>query len=162
MSALIITSVAGPGAVAVRSNDKDYAGSTMDAVPVALTKHEGGRAVDIQWSDGVEQRLPARLLRDKCPCATCREKKAAAAKQSQTGIRSLNILSPAELQPLQVTGMTPAGSYAYNIAFSDGHGSGVYTLEYLRELTGPSAPPSPEENSGNSATKDQSRGTIAS
>lgn len=132
----------------------------MDAVPIALTKHEGGRAVEIQWSDGVAQRLPARLLRDKCPCATCREKKAAAAKQSQTGVRSLNILSAAELQPLQVTGMTPAGSYAYNIGFSDGHGSGVYTLEYLRELTGPGATPSPGDRQGNPAGTDTSRGTI--
>jgi len=122
--------------LAVRSDDEDYAESTMDAVPIALTKHEGGRSVEIQWSDGVAQQLSARVLRDRCPCATCREKKAAAAKQSQSGVRSLNILSAAELQPLQVMGMTPAGSYAYNIAFSDGHGSGVYTLEYLRELPG--------------------------
>ena len=108
----------------------------MDAVPIALTKREGGRAVEIHWSDGVAQSLTARVLRDRCPCATCREKKAAATKQSQSGVRSLNILSAAELQPLQVTGMTPAGSYAYNIAFSDGHSSGVYTLEFLRELPG--------------------------
>jgi DUF971 family protein len=28
------------------------------------------------------------------------------------------------------------GQYAYGIAFSDGHSSGIYTLDYLRELAG--------------------------
>jgi DUF971 family protein len=36
--------------------------------------------------------------------------------------------------PLAITGMQPVGQYAYKIVFSDGHDSGIYTLEYLREL----------------------------
>jgi DUF971 family protein len=46
------------------------------------------------------------------------------------------VLSPAEVAPLAVTGMRPVGQYAYGIEFSDGHSSGIYTLEYLRELDG--------------------------
>jgi DUF971 family protein len=30
--------------------------------------------------------------------------------------------------------MTPVGNYAYGIAFSDGHDTGIYTVDYLREL----------------------------
>jgi DUF971 family protein len=30
--------------------------------------------------------------------------------------------------------MSPVGNYAYAIAFSDGHDTGIYTIEYLREL----------------------------
>jgi len=30
--------------------------------------------------------------------------------------------------------MRPAGNYAYTIAFSDGHSSGIYSLELLRQL----------------------------
>jgi DUF971 family protein len=44
------------------------------------------------------------------------------------------VLSPQELAPLSIAGMTPVGQYAYSIEFSDGHSSGIYTLEYLREL----------------------------
>jgi DUF971 family protein len=36
--------------------------------------------------------------------------------------------------PLSISGMQPVGQYAYKIVFSDGHDSGIYTLEYLREL----------------------------
>jgi DUF971 family protein len=30
--------------------------------------------------------------------------------------------------------MKPVGNYAYAISFSDGHDTGIYTIEYLREL----------------------------
>jgi len=30
--------------------------------------------------------------------------------------------------------MKPVGNYAYSIAFSDGHDTGIYTLELLRQL----------------------------
>ncbi len=107
----------------------------MDMIPVGLAKQNGGRSLEIQWSDGFTQPLTARQLRDRCPCATCREKKAAEQKKATGGVRLLQIVSDAELQPLVVVRMTPTGNYAYNIVFSDGHSSGVYTLEYLRGLT---------------------------
>jgi DUF971 family protein len=68
-----------------------------------------------------------RELRDSCPCASCREKRGEQA-QSQT---LLPILSPAETRPLRIMGMKPVGHYAYTIAFSDGHDTGIYTLEQL-------------------------------
>lgn len=105
----------------------------MDTVPVGLVKQDGGRSLEIQWSDGWTQLLTARQLRDTCPCATCREKQAADRKKASSGVKLLQIVSDAELQPLTVVRMTPAGNYAYNIQFSDGHSSGVYTLERLRE-----------------------------
>ena len=46
----------------------------------------------------------------------------------------LPVLSPAETVPLAIAAMQPVGQYAYSIEFSDGHSSGIYTLEYLREL----------------------------
>jgi DUF971 family protein len=44
------------------------------------------------------------------------------------------VLSAAEAQPLTIRDMQPVGSYAYAIAFSDGHSTGIYTLEHLRQL----------------------------
>jgi DUF971 family protein len=46
----------------------------------------------------------------------------------------LPIISAAEAQPLRITGMKPVGNYAYSIDFSDGHNTGIYTLESLREM----------------------------
>ena len=46
----------------------------------------------------------------------------------------LPIISDADIRPLRIAAMKPVGSYAYSIDFSDGHNTGIYTLESLREL----------------------------
>ena len=84
-------------------------------------------ALLVQWSDGLEHRIPWRVLRDHCPCATCRQKRAEPAP-------TFNILKPEETAPVRATGMSPLGNYAYQIDFSDGHKTGIYSLELLREL----------------------------
>ena len=86
-------------------------------------------AIEIAWSDGRRSVYTPRLLRDACPCATCRETRATPAPTPL-----LPVLAPAETIPLAITAMKPVGQYAYSIEFSDGHSSGIYTLDYLREL----------------------------
>ncbi len=46
----------------------------------------------------------------------------------------LPILTAAEAAPLTIAAMKPVGRYAYGIDFSDGHDTGIFTLESLREL----------------------------
>ena len=101
-------------------------------LPTAIRRRDNG-SIEIAWSDGVEGVATPRRLRDACPCASCREKRVEPA--DATGARLLQVLKAEEIAPLTVTGMSPVGQYAYKIAFSDGHDSGIYTLEYLRELT---------------------------
>jgi DUF971 family protein len=81
----------------------------------------------IAWSDGQQRRYAFRELRDRCPCATCREK-------HKTPTPLLPVLSTGEAQPLKVLGMKPVGNYAYSINFSDGHDTGIYSFELLRQL----------------------------
>ncbi|HXY36745.1 MAG TPA: DUF971 domain-containing protein [Planctomycetaceae bacterium] len=89
-----------------------------------------GDSLEIAWSDGVTQRISWRKLRDACPCASCRVERAQSPKPQPL----LAVLSPAEARPLAPVSMRPAGNYAYAIAFSDGHNSGIYSLELLRQL----------------------------
>lgn len=90
----------------------------------------GDAGLRIHWSDGQVREYSVRELREKCPCATCREKRSAPPPPAS----QLTVLSPAEARPLTLGGMRPVGNYAYAIAFSDGHDTGIYTLESLREL----------------------------
>lgn len=96
--------------------------------PVALKGD--AEALRIEWSDGVVHRLPWSYLRDNCPCATCRDQKSAPPPEPG----ALPILSAAEAQPVRASEMKAVGNYAYGIHFSDGHTTGIYALEYLREL----------------------------
>ena len=84
----------------------------------------------ITWSGGEIREYTIRELRDKCPCATCREKRNA----PPPPVTLLPVLSTAETLPLRITAMKPVGNYAYSIDFSDGHNTGIYTLESLRKL----------------------------
>jgi len=84
----------------------------------------------IAWSDDQVRQYSVRELREKCPCATCRERRTAPPPPANV----LTVLSPAETEPLRITAMQPTGRYAYSINFSDGHDTGIYTLELLRQL----------------------------
>ncbi len=84
----------------------------------------------ITWTGGEVREYAIRELRDKCPCATCREKRNAPPPPAT----QLPVLSTAETQPLRITAMKPVGNYAYSIDFSDGHDTGIYTLESLHNM----------------------------
>jgi DUF971 family protein len=100
--------------------------------PFSPTKLErvGETALRIHWSDGQVREYTIVELREKCPCATCREKRSAPPPSPM----QLTVLSPAEARPLRIDGMKPVGAYAYSIEFSDGHNTGIFTFEHLREL----------------------------
>lgn len=102
-------------------------------IPTSLER-VGSAGLRIHWSDESSTEYSAAELRKACPCATCREKHSAGSKEESTGIGGLPVLSLAEAQPLAIRGMRPVGNYAYNIAFNDGHDSGIYTFDYLLEL----------------------------
>ena len=91
--------------------------------PIAL-RLDGPELV-ITWNDGATSRYSPALLRALCPCATCAE------SRKQTGHHS---------QAMHFSGVTfreitPVGNYAYQISFSDGHNTGIYTLDYLHRLS---------------------------
>ena len=46
----------------------------------------------------------------------------------------LPVLTSQQARPLAIEKMHPVGTYAYAIAFSDGHSSGLFTYEFLRQL----------------------------
>lgn len=98
----------------------------MDIYPTKLARETDG-ALAIEWSDGQRRVYAVAQLREQCPCATCREQRSAPAPL-------LPVLKPQAARPLTLVGMTPVGNYAYSIEFSDGHDTGIFTFERLREL----------------------------
>ncbi len=91
-----------------------------------------GNALQIEWSDDITHTLPWRDLRKACPCAVCRTQPPTPETSENENL--LPVITPQEAQPLKVASMIPMGNYAYEIGFSDGHNSGIYSLDYLREI----------------------------
>ena len=98
-----------------------------DLRPVSLKRE--GEGLKIEWSDGVTTFAPWSRLRGNCPCAACIEDRAKPPDP-------FRVLTPQEAAagPPQPVAMKPVGFYAYQITWNDGHSTGIYTLERLREL----------------------------
>lgn len=78
----------------------------------------------IQWRDGKVSLLSARAMRLACPCATCVDE--------WTGDA---LLDPATVPgDIRFDSLRSVGRYAVAPKFSDGHGSGIYTFDRLRNL----------------------------
>lgn len=113
--------------------------SDATVVPQAIER-VGDYGLAITWTDGQRLNYTAVGLRDNCPCATCQEKKLAKQLEKEKSggkMLKLPVLTAGEMQPLRIVRMQPIGNYAYIIGYSDGHDSGIYTFDLLRQLGSP-------------------------
>jgi len=95
----------------------------MDAIP-ANVRQAGDDVLAIDWSDGETTEYRVFDLRCACPCANCRDE--------ITGERLLDPKNvPPDVKPRRIQSV---GKYALKIHWSDGHDTGIYTYERLREL----------------------------
>lgn len=99
----------------------------MPSLPTKIKLAGENNTLAILWSDGHMSAYPYRYLRDKCPCATCSE----SGPRPQTAPSPLPILG---IKPLKPERAELVGRYALQIYWSDGHSSGIYSFNFLREL----------------------------
>src|SRR5262249_31455008 len=99
-----------------------------DLKPTSLRREGDGLAID--WSDGAKTFVSFQTLRKNCPCASCNEER-------QKPADPFKLLSDREVAAgsPHPTKMSPRGHYAYQITWNDGHDTGIFTLEQLRQLS---------------------------
>jgi DUF971 family protein len=102
--------------------------------------------LEIEWRDGVRSTYPIAYLRSMCPCASCKAVRGGYESGHPPAIEavpldapkkklSLSILPGNFAQPLSAVKAELVGNYALRIDWSDNHGSGIYSFEYLREIS---------------------------
>lgn len=102
----------------------------MTTAPTHLDlKKDKGLA--IQWPDGAASYYSIPYLRRMSPSADARELRKAMAKNRLTVIPPGQAAAAGEIT---ATHAELVGNYAIKIEFSDGHRTGIYTWEYLREI----------------------------
>jgi ATP-binding protein involved in chromosome partitioning len=91
-------------------------------MPRSITREDAG--LRIEWdAEGHEGFYPARPLRLACPCAACVEE--------MSGRPILDPATvPADVRPVA---LALVGAYGLRITWSDGHGTGIYTFQALRD-----------------------------
>ena len=104
---------------------------TSDPEHIAISKSKG---IKIDWKDGHRSEYALGYLRDECPCASCTGAHGTEPQKS-------NYSAPASANPFQMfaptlkmSGVEEVGRYAVRILWSDGHNTGIYSFDHLRNI----------------------------
>lgn len=88
--------------------------------PIEVEVQTAGKQLRIHWSDGHQSIYALHYLRGFCPCAVC---------QGHGGAWNFQANTAPDIADIH-----EVGNYALGIGFSDGHSTGIYTFDILREL----------------------------
>ncbi len=92
-------------------------------VPTEI-KQAGPEELQICWSDGHTSVYPVAYLRRNCRCASCLDEWS-----------GKPILDPKDVpDDVKPRAVKRVGRYAVHFDWSDGHTTGIYTFEHLRDL----------------------------
>jgi DUF971 family protein len=100
--------------------------TVSDPEHIAISKSKG---IKIDWKDRHSSEYGIGYLRDKCPCATCTGAHGTPPRQPEAA-------SPFQMYKptLKMLSVEPVGNYAIRIHWSDGHSTGLYSWEHLRNI----------------------------
>lgn len=94
----------------------------MTAWPTELKLGKDKRTLTVSFDDGQHYDLPAELLRVLSPSA-----------EVQGHSPEQRVTVPGK-KAVRIVRLDPVGNYAIRITFDDGHDTGLYMWEYLRDL----------------------------
>jgi DUF971 family protein len=102
--------------------------------PATVNVHvTSGAGVDIAWADGHLSHYEFPYLREECPCATCNDERIKKQEFAAAGPASSAALPMFKPKP-RATAVTVVGNYAIQLSFNDGHATGIYSYDHLRNI----------------------------
>jgi DUF971 family protein len=114
-----------------RSQEADLPRAAVTPVKVRV-QQSTGEGLEIEWKDGHRSRWSFAWLRNACPCATCVEEREVQGRQAGEPKAKPATLLPMYQAPARPESSSPVGNYAIAFQWNDGHGSGIFSWEYLR------------------------------
>jgi len=87
-----------------------------------------GSELAIKWDDGGESFIPLEKLRRHCPCAGC---------NGETDIMGNFYKNPEQkltAAAFQLVRIAGVGGYAIQPVWADGHATGIFSFNYLKQL----------------------------
>ena len=107
----------------------------------------------IEWPDGITNRYPIAYLRKMSPSAEAKQMRQEMEKNPLTVLpQSMANQSG----PLTALDAELVGNYAIRIRFSDGHDTGIFSWQYLREIAPPPESPGTTGNEGSEQSGESS------
>lgn len=89
-----------------------------------------GTELALKWDDGSESFISLEALRRACPCAACK------GEVDILGNLYKGPDAPLSSQAFQIKRVEPVGGYGIQPVWADGHSSGIFSLDFLRRVSG--------------------------
>jgi len=87
-----------------------------------------GTELAVKWSDGTESFISLQDLRRACPCAGCK------GETDIMGNLYKNPPQPLTSRAFELTRLITVGGYAIQPVWADGHATGIYSFDYLKQI----------------------------
>jgi len=104
-----------------------------DPEHIAISKSKG---IEIDWKDGHHSSYGVEYLRDFCPCATCAGTHGTEPRPKRHAGGSVAPANPFQMykERDRMVNIEPVGNYALRIIWNDGHSTGIYSYDHLRQI----------------------------
>ena len=86
-----------------------------------------GNELALAWADGAETYISLEKLRKNCPCAVCQGEPDALGRVAKPSVTHTD-------RSFQLISVQQVGGYALQLKWADGHSTGIYTFDFLRNL----------------------------
>ena len=97
-------------------------------LPIKIKKIENA-LIRITWNDDSISEISLIDLRDNCPCVHCKG-------ESVIFSSYIPIKTPFKAAGFyEIEGIEPVGNYAIQVIWKDKHNTGIYSWDYLKELS---------------------------
>ena len=88
-------------------------------------KVQNKKILYIKWDDGSESKIKLANLRRNCPCALC---------NSDREKQGMNYIPLYNENEITIENVNVIGYYALSLSWKDGHKTGIYEFERLKNL----------------------------
>ncbi len=87
-----------------------------------------GNELAVKWDNGEESFIRLEKLRGACPCAGCK------GETDIMGTLYKNHGQPLTAKAFELVKFFTVGGYAIQPVWADGHNTGIYSFDYLRQV----------------------------
>jgi DUF971 family protein len=87
-----------------------------------------GNELAVKWDNGEENFIRLEKLRGDCPCAGCK------GETDIMGTLYKNPSQPLTAKAFELVKFSTVGGYAIQPVWADGHNTGIYSFDYLRQV----------------------------
>ncbi len=109
--------------------------NALEKTPADMDADPSKKTITIVWKDSHTSVYPYDYIRKNCPCAHCKDSKESQKRSPGGGLVELKLINEDVVgTSSDIVEVEDVGRYALKFTWGDGHDTGIYSFEHLREI----------------------------